>query len=339
MADWKDALFQYKVEELGDNTPVEDSDHDEHELWAAAATTGKSPLQKLIFAACQTDDERTDALKKTAYEEKSSCDSLYKALTARTESLADKTVSATFPWRLKVGGLRGFQELLLPAFHPVYGIPYVPSSSLKGMLKGWAKKALPEESEKIREIFGYLEGEESATARVQILDAFPTKPCLSTDIANPQWHWDSNQQVKYKPEPHPMLSMRDVTLVIGLKRTSLGRAEDVITACTWLEKALLTEGLGGRVSAGYGRAQKVNKKQRTASSPRYVASTHPFELWSEGMYGISTKDPEFRTVSVRGILRYWFRAFALGLYSPQACQALENNFFGSLEVPEGDEKK
>ena len=339
MANWQDQLSQYKKETLGDSSPVDQGGNDAHELWAAAAATGTSPLQKLIFADCQTDDARTNALKETVSAEKSHCGDLYKALTARTETLADETVTATFPWRLRVVGLRGFQELLLPVFHPVYGIPYIPSSSVKGMLRAWADKALPEEEKKIRDIFGYLDGEKGATARVQILDAFPIKSCLSVDIANPQWHWNDRQQVKYNPVPHPMLSMQDVTIKIGLKRTSSGRPEDVTTGRDWLEKALLVEGLGGRVSAGYGRAQKVNEKKRTSFSPRYVTSTHPFELWSEGMHGISTQSPEFRTVSVRGVLRYWFRAFALGLYSPQQSQILENNFFGSLDMPVGDETK
>ncbi|WP_200892607.1 RAMP superfamily CRISPR-associated protein [Aliterella atlantica] len=32
--------------------------------------------------------------------------------------------------------MRGFRELLLPVFYPVYGVPYIPSSSLKGAICG-----------------------------------------------------------------------------------------------------------------------------------------------------------------------------------------------------------
>lgn len=40
--------------------------------------------------------------------------------------------------------------------------------------------------------------------------------------------------------------------------------------------------------------------------------------------------PEFRPTAVRGILRYWFRAVALGLYDAATCQALEEEIFGKL---------
>jgi len=54
------------------------------------------------------------------------------------------------------------------------------------------------------------------------------------------------------------------------------------------------------------------------------------------MYGAS--DVEFRPTALRGILRYWFRAVALGIYSHSDCKNLESELFGTIE-PQAQEGK
>jgi CRISPR-associated protein Cmr6 len=251
------------------------------------------------------------------------CQFIYQQLTERTKALAETVLEVSFPWRVRVGGMRGFQELLLPVFHPVYGIPYIPSSSLKGALKAWARQHHIDKT-KIDLLLGKLERDVGCVGCVQILDAFPTAPCLSIDMANPQWSWD-NDRVKYNPVPHPLLSMKEPTLVIGLRRTSRGKkvnqADDLDTVKHWLENALAT-GIGSRVSAGYGRTKPQ------ASLPYH--SSHEFKMWTQGMYGADTRLAEFRQTALRGVLRYWFRAIALGLYSTETCKRFEKELFGEL---------
>jgi CRISPR-associated protein Cmr6 len=296
----------------------------------------RSPLQVLITASFRQDDKGNEladqVLSETAKAEQESCQQLYQQLCDRTELIADEVITVRFPWRLRVGGTRGFRELILPVFHPIYGIPYVPSSSLKGFLRAWACKA---KQHQFKRILGFIDGEESSLAAVQILDAFPTKPCLKLDMANPQWTWQGNQ-VAYGTVPHPLLSMAEVTLKIGLIRTSVGTVEDVEKAKQWLEQAFQAEGLGARVSAGYGQASRVNGKvlSQFSSVTHPYGSEHPnpFEFWSEGIHGAYARNnPEFRPVAVRGVLRYWFRAVALGLYAPDECRTLEQELFGGIE--------
>lgn len=301
----------------------------------------QSPLQVLITESFHKDNKGKElvgpVLTETEKAEKGSCQQLYQQLCDRTELIADEVLTVRFPWRLRVGGTRGFRELILPVFHPVYGVPYVPSSSLKGFLRAWARKAKADE---FKRLLGCIEGEEPSLARVQILDAFPTKPCLKLDIANPQWKWDRpGRQVAYSTEPHHLLSMAEVTLKIGIVRTSLGTAADVETAKAWLEQAFQAEGLGARASAGYGQASRVNGKvlSQFSSVTHPHSSEHPFEFWSEGIHGaVSDRNPEFRPVAVRGVLRYWFRAVALGLYAPDVCRTFEQKLFGGIE-PEPQE--
>lgn len=246
------------------------------------------------------------------------CQSLYTKLSERTKAIADQFFIAEFVWRVRVGGIRGFDEILLPVFHPVYGIPYIPSASIKGAVKAWAKKN--HSQEEVYRLLGDENKESKGIGCVQFLDAFPTEPCLSIDVVNPQWRWQ-NQQVSYKSDPHFFLSMEEPEIIFGLTHTSRGNLDDVIIVKEWLEQALST-GIGSRVSAGYGRASKI-----TASLP--YSSSHKFQLWTQGIYGAS--EIEFRPTALRGMLRYWFRAIAFGLYSLSSCKALEADFFGTIE--------
>jgi CRISPR-associated protein Cmr6 len=279
---------------------------------------------------------------KEAVKAEKNCSSIYEKLRQRTELLAGNgknTILVQFNWRLRVGGTRGFRELLLPVFHPVFGIPYIPASSLKGAARAWARaNHSPEE---IRVLLGMLEGKIAKAAKVEFLDAFPIEPCLSVDVATPQWHWQNNQVI-YKPEPHPLLSMMQPQFLIGLRATSQRKAEqsnqdwqveaegNTQAVKAWLENALKV-GIGSRVSSGYGHAIG----QRTAITH---SRSYNFELWTQGMYGSEPPSkqngwkgiPEFRPTALRGILRYWFRAIALSLYDKAICSRLEDEIFGNL---------
>lgn len=95
-------------------------------------------------------------------------------------------------------------------------------------------------------------------------------------------------------------------------------------------------GLGSRISAGYGRANKIirrkdNKELIRPDRTSQHRSEHGLKLWSQGIYGADPNKREFRPATVRGMLRYWLRAIALGLYSPKRCKELEHRLFGALE--------
>jgi CRISPR-associated protein Cmr6 len=285
-----------------------------------------NPLQVLIFTEFPTNpkgEEIVQPVLKKVEKAEATCDRIYAKLKQRTLDLVGTqgiTIPISFNWRVRVGGTRGFRELLLPVFHPVFGIPYIPASSLKGAARAWARQS--SDAKQIEELLGTLENNTAKAAKVEFLDAFPTKHCLSVDVATPQWHWE-NKQVAYKPEPHPLLSMEQPELLIGLRPTARGNNDDVKLVKTWLENALKSGGIGCRVSSGYGRA--------LGQEPLFPHhQNYNFELWTQGMYGGEQGVAEFRPTAVRGILRYWFRAVALGLYDAGICQTLEETLFGKL---------
>lgn len=305
------------------------------------------------FNARQPEEQKIQSLlKEMAKTEHKTCHSLYDFLNQRTEALAEEIIEVHFPARLRVGGIQGFRERLLPALHPVYGVPYVPASSIKGIVRAWARQHKAQDD--IHNLFGFLKQDASpddlkqaSLGKVQILDAFPTNPCLSLDVATPQWNW-KGKQVEYGPSPHYMMSLENVTLKIGLVKTGLGSEADVKRAKKWLETALLQEGLGSRISAGYGQANKpenlpsdTDNSTSDASQPvqsRWRSSSHSFELWSQGIYSTSNQ-VELRSVAIRGMLRYWFRAVALSFCSPQDCQKFEAALFGSIDITLNPDKK
>jgi CRISPR-associated protein Cmr6 len=306
-------------------------------------TSGKlgNPLQALNYTNFGDDGKGgklSQPVLAAAVSAEKTCNPIYQKLTARTKMLSgENTLSVSFNWRLRVGGTRGFRELLLPVFHPVFGIPYIPAASLKGAARAWARQN-GESKPEISEILGVLEGKVAKAAKVEFLDAFPTKACLSVDIATPQWHWQ-NEKTVYKPEPHPLLSLEQPTFLMGLRATKPEYEKYVAIVKEWLDSALKS-GIGSRVSSGYGRALGQPKTSAPFGSAQGTArvKSYEFELWTQGMYGSEppTRDngwrgvPEFRPTAIRGILRYWFRAMALGLYSVKDAQILEAELFGAL---------
>ncbi|WP_107667200.1 RAMP superfamily CRISPR-associated protein [Cyanothece sp. BG0011] len=289
-----------------------------------------TPLTALVLTEPNIYQQQSyQSVLEAAVKAESQCTSIYQKLEQRTIDLSGQegiNFKVNFNWRVRVGGNRGFLELLLPVFHPVFGIPYIPSSTLKGAARSWAKK---QGNQEIENLLGTLEGNKTITAKVEFLDAFPVNPCLGIDVATPQWEWKDNE-VFYNPNPHALLTMEKPQVLIGLRPTSQGNKEQVETVKKWLENALKT-GIGSRVSSGYGRSLGTHTTANFSQS-------FDFELWTQGMYGYNppaksngyTGTPEFRPTAIRGILRYWFRAIALSLYPPNICLEKEEELFGKL---------
>lgn len=155
-----------------------------------------TPLTALVLTEPDIYQEKNvQSVLESAVESEEQCTSIYQKLEQRTIDLSGedgRNFKVDFNWRVRVGGNRGFLDLLLPVFHPVFGIPYIPSSTLKGAARSWAKK---EGNKKMTNLLGTLEGDKAIAAKVEFLDAFPVSPCLGVDIATPQWQWKQEEVV------------------------------------------------------------------------------------------------------------------------------------------------
>ena len=165
-------------------------------------------------------------------------------------------LDATVDWRLIVGlGSEHVQETNM-TLHHVYGIPYIPGSAVKGVLRHWwlqenfsndENKALCDEK------FVALFGSQKRRGQVQFLDAYPEKVCFATDIMNPHYpnYYSGNAPPTDDQNPVPINFLtveRTSFRFVFLTQTSglLDRLKERF------ERALEMKGIGAKTAVGYG---------------------------------------------------------------------------------------
>lgn len=205
-----------------------------------------------------------------------------KLLNERLKLMTDNTFQVESSWRIRVGGHRGAENILLPAFDNL-GIPFIPSASLKGVARNQAIRELmkkenidyktAEKHPEITKHFGNLEGENSTNNAGQIIffDAYPlpTQHDLTMDMANNIWEWKDNN-INYNPNPNVFLSLKEPTFLIGLKLAShcdppqppLEKGELLEQVKQWLIKGL-ESGIGSQINTGYGQLILLGKQPKT----------------------------------------------------------------------------
>jgi len=141
------------------------------------------------------------------------------------------------------------------AWHPLFNLPYIPATSLKGVVRAYAERKGVFPCKKIpSELFGTV-GE---SAPVILTDAYPTsctKQIIDIDIVNPHYKevkgLIAEHEVKPSPITFPAVASGVVfRFFIAAKRKDVGAClEDVRS----LVSNALSEGIGAKTSIGYGR--------------------------------------------------------------------------------------
>jgi CRISPR-associated protein Cmr6 len=283
-----------------------------------------------------------------------------KVLNERTQRIASNTFQVTCPWRIRVGGAKGPESMLLPAFDHL-GIPYIPSSTLRGVARSQAIRELMrernlswEEADKaVAPWFGHLQaGEQDSAGKVIFLDAYPmpTRPQrredpdnsktggLAVDIANNIWKWNG-KNLDYSPNPNLFFSLKQATFLIGLRKGPGCTDQILAQVKEWLIQGL-EQGVGSQVNTGYGRLIPLGKSLDKVPGEFLRL---PFELKGQLIHGrqVANWNPgknrydnrpiaEVRPVAFKNMLRYWFRTFALGVLPVVQVQKWEGQLFGSI---------
>jgi CRISPR-associated protein Cmr6 len=154
-------------------------------------------------------------------------------------------------------------------WHPTLGVPYIPGSSLKGMVRNWAR--LEEvDDETLTRIFG----NDPEAAQVQVgsvifMDMIPLKPIkLEQDIMTSHfqeyYHDPGNfPHDRYHPNPISFLTIAEgQSFVISLIGRGSHNQEDINQVINWIGEALKWEGLGAKTAVGYGRFKRDEDKER-----------------------------------------------------------------------------
>lgn len=259
-------------------------------------------------------------------------------------------------WRVRVGGHRGPESILLPAFDAL-GMPYIPSSTLRGVARTQAiRQFMTEENmtwqqaeRHIACYFGSLEAKEGdRVGKVIFLDAYPlTTPSdksggLSVDIANNIWSWDDQQ---LKPKPNPFFSLKESTFMIGIRRTASCDDDAYQKIQQWLF-AGLQAGIGSQVNTGYGELTRAGQGKSSnqffqlefSLEGQLIHGRQKFTRWNwndrqQEWQMRGQPDAEVRPVAFKSMLRYWFRAFALGVMLPNEVKTWEATLFGAINPP------
>ncbi|MFH0944255.1 MAG: type III-B CRISPR module RAMP protein Cmr6 [Planctomycetota bacterium] len=141
-------------------------------------------------------------------------------------------------------------------WHPTLGVPYLPGSSIKGLLRAWL-----EQNPELADMADWLGkgGDHGHAGRVQILDALPTgAPALQQDVITPhhteylQGHaWPADWQ---SPNPIPFLTMKPGATFLFALLPGRGADDAMLEKLVnTLADALAIFGAGAKTAVGYGR--------------------------------------------------------------------------------------
>jgi CRISPR-associated protein Cmr6 len=163
-------------------------------------------------------------------------------------------------------------------WHPALGAPFLPGSSVKGLVRSWAVTWLETDADSVSRIFGPrdLPAVPPDIGGVIFFDAVPVAPVqLSADVMTPHYgpYYEQGEAPGdwHSPAPIPFLTVSSgQSFLFALAPRTLSDADlaDCRAAAGWLESALLELGAGAKTAAGYGRFERDKKKGAEAEKRR-----------------------------------------------------------------------
>lgn len=217
---------------------------------------------------------------------------LVKAVRSRWQSYIDALdagyINMSIDWRMVVGlgGNSVFETDM--TLHPLYGLPIIPGSALKGLTRAWVAtekkdttpvtgpkgKSMPL-SERI--LGNPREGEFQHSGSVIFFDAILKNENfrLTLDIMNPHYSEyytkkDIPPSNDKDPIPIPFLTVSQATFLFAIApRNPLNEEHkrDASQALQWLQEALADYGIGSKTSAGYGYMREKQLYKRPEKLP------------------------------------------------------------------------
>lgn len=220
--------------------------------------------------------EFLDKIEKESFyikQSKDAVDSIYKRQLSMIQGLKSsdwhvESFNATTDSRLIIGiGGTSVIETGM-TLHPLYGFPYLPGSSLKGLARAYAEIAEVASKEELHVIFGsdnknpHL-ASENIQGRVFFMDGLPTSfPKLDIDIMNPHYseYYQGNKPPADYLNPVPVTFLAIATGQ-PFSFCLYSRHKELVTkAKEWLIGGLTQVGAGGKTNVGYGYF-KISEQQ------------------------------------------------------------------------------
>ena len=264
-------------------------------------------------------------------------DSLWRHVQART--FEGKTVA---PLSLHLSRSATFENAGL-ALHPLYGFAWIPGSGLKGLARAYAR--LNASSDDITRILGHepldTEDEEDlAAGSVVFHDAYPIEwPKLHIEILNNHHSkYYAGEQPPYDDEdpiPVSYLAVNENTRFrFAISPRTPNSANDLDLAEEWLRGGLRWLGAGAKTNSGHGyfefgetkvlppKGRSIWSAELELVSPAFLAGALQKE-----------QDCTLRPATLRGLLRWWWRALHSGYRSIDQLREWEKLLWGAAEQP------
>ena len=148
------------------------------------------------------------------------------------------------------------------AWHPTLGTPYLPGSSVKGLVRAWAR--LDADPSPPCETVRRLLGDRETAGGISFLDAVPIAPVqLEADVMTPHyagWTEDEPPGDWRSPTPIPFLVTAAGTPFLFGVVPCRADPDDLCAVMSWLCSALAWTGGGAKTSVGYGRFGRDDDK-------------------------------------------------------------------------------
>jgi CRISPR-associated protein Cmr6 len=153
-------------------------------------------------------------------------------------------------------------------WHPTLGTPYIPGSSVKGMVRAWCEQWEGWDVEKIEKVFGKATENETDAASGEYIffDALPVAEVhLTSDVMTPhmgKWyekggdakHDDENKPGDWhSPVPVFFLVVKEIKPLFAIAPRPGTDGKYLDTLMKALKNALQSIGIGAKTAAGYGR--------------------------------------------------------------------------------------
>ena len=169
-------------------------------------------------------------------------------------------------------------------WHHTLGVPYLPGSSFKGLVRAWVEQWLGLSDDEINRIFGSQEtgsnNEKIGVGSIIFFDALPVAPVrLAADVMTPhyqKYYSGSEAQGDWQdPNPIPFLTVDEQQVFLfALAPRKIGVPEnqsDIEKVWQWVDQALQNVGAGAKTAVGYGRFERCEQEEnklRTALMQR-----------------------------------------------------------------------
>jgi CRISPR-associated protein Cmr6 len=172
-------------------------------------------------------------------------------------------------------------------WHYNLGTPYLPGSSVKGIVRSWAEswwngEENDDKNELVRQVFGPENENQKTVGSLIFFDALPVEPVrLETDVMTPHYapYYLDGQNVPgdwYNPIPIPFLTTVPGQLFIfAVAPRRQEQPGNLELAMNWLTESLGLTGGGAKTAVGYGCFELVPDTAAKYVPREYLAAAVP----------------------------------------------------------------